>query len=114
MAILPQGLGNFPSSGAPAFICNSISTGGQFDLYFDFLISPLREGRRGITGRLIIFRDITERKENELRLLQLTRELQDTQAQIVEQQRTFAKLEERQRLGRDMHDSVNQSIHSLM
>lgn len=82
--------------------------------YFDFLISPLRDGPKGIIGRLIIFREITERKENEIRLLQLTKELQETQAQVIEQQRTLAKLEERKRLGRDMHDSVNQSIHSLM
>ena len=30
------------------------------------------------------------------------------------QQRRLAKQEERRRLGRDMHDSVNQSIHSLI
>jgi PAS domain S-box-containing protein len=95
-------------------IKNELEVGSTSKRYFDFLISPLREGRRGITGRLIIFRDITERKRNELHLVQLSRELQETQAQVVEQQRTFAKLEERQRLGRDMHDSVNQSIHSLM
>lgn len=81
--------------------------------YFDFLISPLLEGSKKIVGQLIIFRDVTERKNNEIRLLQLTKELQETQAQVIDQQRTFAKQEERKRLGRDMHDSVNQSIHSL-
>lgn len=95
-------------------INNELEVGSAQKRYFDFLISPLRDGPRGIVGRLIIFREITERKENELRLLQLTQELQETQAQVVEQQRTLAKLEERKRLGRDMHDSVNQSIHSLM
>lgn len=95
-------------------IKNELEIEGNEKRCFEFIISPLREGNRGIIGRLIIFRDITARKENELRLLQLTQELQETQAQIVEQQRTLAKLEERQRLGRDMHDSVNQSIHSLM
>jgi two-component system sensor histidine kinase DegS len=33
---------------------------------------------------------------------------------LIKQQRTMAKFEERQRLGRDLHDSVNQSIHSLV
>lgn len=37
-----------------------------------------------------------------------------TQAQMLEQQQTLASFEARQRLGRDLHDSVNQSIHSLV
>lgn len=82
--------------------------------YFDLLISPLREKPQKIIGRLIIIRDVTARKENELRLIRLSNELQEAQEQIIEQQRTLAKVEERQRMGRDMHDSVNQSIHSLM
>ena len=45
---------------------------------------------------------------------ELNKNLQESQAQVVAQQRRLAKLEERKRLGRDMHDSVNQSIHSLM
>ncbi|MBL8077094.1 MAG: PAS domain-containing protein [Anaerolineales bacterium] len=95
-------------------INDELKVEGAQKRYFDFLISPLRDGPRGIIGRLIIFREITDRKENEIRLLQLAQELQETQAQVVEQQRTLAKLEERKRLGRDMHDSVNQSLHSLM
>ena len=95
-------------------IKNELEVNRERKLYFDFLISPLREKPEEYIGRLIIFRDVTERKENELRLLQLTKELQETQSQVVKQQRTLAALEERQRMGRDMHDSVNQSIHSLM
>jgi NarL family two-component system sensor histidine kinase LiaS len=57
--------------------------------------------------------------ENDLqqRLLEIERlnqELQESQAQVVDQQRSIATIAERQRLARDMHDSVNQSIHSLM
>ncbi len=95
-------------------IKTELRTGGADKRYFDLLISPLRERQHKIIGRLIIIRDITTRKENELRLLQLTTELQEAQAQVVEQHRTLAKLEERQRMGRDMHDSVNQSIYSMM
>lgn len=40
--------------------------------------------------------------------------LLQTQNQLMEQQRTIAAIEERQRLARDLHDSVNQSIHSTV
>lgn len=39
---------------------------------------------------------------------------EQAQSQLLEQQRALAALDERQRLGRDLHDSVNQSIHSLV
>jgi len=51
--------------------------------YFDVLISPLFENRTAIIGRLIIFRDITDRKENELRLLQLTQAVEQSPASVV-------------------------------
>lgn len=95
-------------------IKNELEVNRERKLYFDFLISPLLEKPGEYIGRLIIFRDVTERKENELRLTHLSKDLQKSQTLIIEQQRTLAKLEERQRMGRDMHDSVNQSIHSLM
>jgi PAS domain S-box-containing protein len=70
---------------------------------------------------LSVIRDITERKraekDVEQRLAEIQRlhqELQESQAQVVEQQRMLARVEERQQLARDLHDSVNQSIHSLM
>ncbi len=40
--------------------------------------------------------------------------LQEAQTQVIEQQRTMATIDERQRMARDLHDSVNQSIHSLV
>jgi PAS domain S-box-containing protein len=40
--------------------------------------------------------------------------LHEAQAELVAQQRTVAVLEERQRVARDLHDSVSQSIHSMV
>jgi PAS domain S-box-containing protein len=53
------------------------------------------------------FQDITDRKQAE-------RQIRQAQAQIVEQQRAVAAFEERKRLARDLHDSLNQSTHSLV
>ncbi len=72
-------------------------------------------------GKLLMFSDVTKHYQAEQALEQrlleiqgLNKNLQESQTQIIAQQRRLAKLEERKRLGRDMHDSVNQSIHSLM
>ena len=51
--------------------------------YFDVLISALRGDRNIVIGRLIILRDITERKENELRLLQLTRAIEQSPTSVM-------------------------------
>jgi signal transduction histidine kinase len=59
-------------------------------------ISPLFDRRGRLTGRLIVWRDITERKR--------------AQAQIVEQQRALAVMEERERMGRELHDSLGQVL----
>jgi PAS domain S-box-containing protein len=40
--------------------------------------------------------------------------LYQTQVQLGEQQRELARNEERQRMARDLHDSVSQSIHSMV
>ena len=88
--------------------------------YYDALISPLLDKTLGLIGHLIIFRNITERKKAEFALEQklleiqkLNNELQDTQDQLIAQQRALAAVDERRRLARNMHDSVNQSIHGL-
>ncbi len=72
-------------------------------------------------GKLMMFSDVTKHHQSEQSLEQrlseiqeLNKNLQESQAQVVAQQRRLAKQEERKRLGRDMHDSVNQSVHSLM
>ncbi len=61
------------------------------------------------TGPLVIafMRDITERKLAEEKFSQV-------REQLMEQQRELAKLEERQRLARDLHDSVTQSINGMV
>jgi PAS domain S-box-containing protein len=83
--------------------------------YFDVRISPIYDHTQTHqTGSLIVFHNITQRKQNEVRLQQLNKELSEAQAQVISQQRALASVEERQRLGRNLHDSVNQSIHSLM
>jgi diguanylate cyclase (GGDEF)-like protein/PAS domain S-box-containing protein len=51
--------------------------------YFDALLSPVRDERQKLVGRLIIARDITERKENEIRLLQLTQAVEQSPASVV-------------------------------
>ena len=50
--------------------------------------------------------DISKRVEQEVAL-------RATQDQLAEQRRSMAVFEERQRLARDLHDSVSQSLHSL-
>lgn len=60
------------------------------------IISPILNEHGRITHYVAVKEDITERKRAEESLLQLT------------------ALEERQRLARNLHDSVNQSIHSLL
>lgn len=51
--------------------------------------------------------EIAERIRNETALQQI-------QEEVIAQQRTMATFDERQRLARNLHDSVNQSIHSLV
>jgi diguanylate cyclase (GGDEF)-like protein/PAS domain S-box-containing protein len=51
--------------------------------YFDVLLSPLFEGKTQVVGQLIIFRNITSRKQNELRLLQLTQAVEQSPASVV-------------------------------
>lgn len=54
------------------------------DRFFDALISPLREEwPKSLVGRLIILRDITERKQNELHLLQLHKAVEQSPVSVV-------------------------------
>jgi len=91
-------------------------------LYWEHaVLAPVTDHEGCIVNFIAVKEDVTERKQAaqalERRLSEieeLHKDLQETQAQLVKEQRTLAELEERQRLGRNMHDSVNQSIHSLM
>lgn len=85
------------------------------------VIAPVVDANGSIQSFIAVQEDITDRKlaeqtlENRfLEIQNLNKELREAQSQIVEQQRTLATAQERQRLGRNLHDSVNQSIHSLM
>jgi diguanylate cyclase (GGDEF)-like protein/PAS domain S-box-containing protein len=52
--------------------------------FYDVLISPLRdEWPKGLMGRLIILRDVTERKQTELRLLQLHKAVEQSPVSVV-------------------------------
>lgn len=51
--------------------------------YFDVLLSPVRDERQVLIGRFILARDITERKQNELRLTQLTQAVEQSPVSVV-------------------------------
>ena len=52
--------------------------------YYDALLSPLRdEWPKGQVGRMIILRDITERKQTELRLLQLHKAVEQSPLSVL-------------------------------
>ncbi len=50
---------------------------------FDLLISPIQDKYAVILGRLLIFRDISRIKENELRLLQLTQAVEQSPISVI-------------------------------
>lgn len=64
-------------------IRTEIEIGAEEKRYFDVLITPLIEKQSQVAGRLIIFRDMTIRKENELRLLQLTQAIEQSPTSVV-------------------------------
>lgn len=89
--------------------------------YFDIHLTILRNQRENELAKILALRDVTARHQTQQQLTEqlkeietLNKNLQAAQETVVEQARTLAKLEERERLGRDLHDSVNQSIHSVM
>ncbi len=51
--------------------------------YFDVLVSPLFEGKTAMIGHFIILRDVTVRKQNELRLLQLNQAVEQSPMSVV-------------------------------
>ena len=69
---------------------------GQEPRYYQLDASSLTDWRGLYVGRLLLLRDVTGQKR--------------AHAQILEQQRTLATLQERERLAREMHDSLGQSL----
>lgn len=64
-------------------IRTELEVGSSEKRYFDVLLSPLFEGQVTVVGHLIIFRNVTSRKQNELRLLQLTQAVEQSPASVV-------------------------------
>ncbi len=127
--IVPPDLYALMESSAGQEVRAEVEFGEENKRYSEVLISPIQNPKQNAAlGRLILFRDITRRHrletEREKLIHDLAREiderklvekeLEQSQAQLLEHQRTLAATQERQRLGRNLHDSVNQSIHSLM
>jgi signal transduction histidine kinase len=73
----------------------SVGTGSAAQ-YYALHLSPLKDRRGLALGHLILLHDVTEPKR--------------AQAQILEQQRVVATLQERERLARELHDSVGQVL----
>ena len=73
----------------------TIGTGTTARIY-TLHLSPLNDERGFALGYLILLYDVTEQKH--------------AQHQLVEQQRVVATLEERERLARELHDSVGQVL----
>jgi PAS domain S-box-containing protein len=59
-------------------------------------ISPLKDWRGLGVGHLLLLHDVTEQKR--------------TQAQLLDQQRALAMLNEREQLARELHDSIGQTL----
>ena len=81
----------------------SLPGGGQVDgqagqevRQYVLEISPLTDWRGLEVGRLLLLRDVTERRQ--------------AQAQLLEQQRSLAMLREREHLARELHDSIGQVL----
>lgn len=71
------------------------SFGNSEPRWYHVAISPIVDRRGFQLGRLVMLRDVTERKR--------------TQAQLLDQQRALAMLKERELLARELHDGIGQA-----
>jgi len=69
---------------------------GDSPRHLDLRLSPLHDRRGHLIGRLLVWRDVTQSKEAE--------------AQVLEQQRALATVQERDRMSRELHDSLGQVL----
>ncbi len=53
------------------------------DIWYELIISPLHDSQKSLVGRVLVVRDITQRKKNEARLAQLSRAVEASPASIV-------------------------------
>ena len=66
---------SFLESSPEQEIRTEITVGDTDKRYFDVLVSPLLDGKEMVIGRLLVFRDITERRQIRITLERRTREL---------------------------------------
>lgn len=76
----------------------SLKTNGTTRDYH-VVIAPMSDWHGFNVGQLLLIRDMTERNQ--------------TQAKLLEQQRTMAALQERNRLARDLHDELAQDLNLI-
>ncbi len=69
---------------------------GNSTRHYSAYLTPLRSDAGDLLGQMLLLHDVTEQKE--------------AQAKIVEQQRAMATLEERERLAREFHDGIGQTM----
>ena len=81
------------SAAGPAEISLGTGPGAR---YYALEMSLLKDFRGPIVGRLLMLRDVTEQRR--------------AQAQIVEHERSLSTLHERERLARELHDSIGQVL----
>ncbi len=67
--------------------------------HFDLRAAPLRDGGGAMLGALILLHDVTEQER--------------AQAQVIRQQAALATFTERERLARELHDSLGQVLSYL-
>jgi len=75
---------------------SEITLGRSEARHYALHVSPLHDWQGATLGTLLLLHDVTEQRQ--------------TQAQLLEQQRALATLSERERLARELHDSIGQVL----
>lgn len=81
------------TAGTEVELCLETEQGAR---YFTLTISLVHDEWGFDSGRLLLLRDVTEQKES--------------QAKLIEQKQALATLQERERLARDLHDTLGQVL----
>ena len=95
--------------------------------HFSFRLTPLYDWRNKLSGRLLVLRDTSELHKREVALQKANARLEDLNARLInemasretvqnlvlQQQRALMTLDERERLGRELHDGLGQVMGYL-